>query len=189
MGRRWVTILLTGVLAALAAVPASAKEGVEATLVSPIPTDASPGETITVSWTLATEENGERTPFGAEGIYVKLLSAAGGKPTTGAATGSADGGYAATVRVPEGGIGGIKVGLVGWASDANGTRRSDVFFPVTNWPTGTGSATPAAGPAPSPPAEDGRPALWIGGALLALVLAVGTAGVVVQRRRHAPSTG
>ena len=189
MGRRAATILLTGTLAALAAVPASAKEGVEATLVAPIPPNASPGERITVSWTLASEENGERQPFGAEGIYIRLLSAAGGKPTIGDATGSADGGYVATVRVPEGGIGGIQVGLRGWATDATGTHRSDVFFPVTNWPTGTESATPAAGPAPSPPAEDGRPALWIGGLMLALVLALGSAGVVVQRRRHAPSAG
>lgn len=132
MGRRAATILLTGTLAALAAVPASAKEGVEATLVAPIPPNASPGERITVSWTLASEENGERQPFGAEGIYIRLLSAAGGKPTNGDATRSADGGYVATVRVPEGGIGGIQVGLRGWATDTTGTHRSDVFFTVTN---------------------------------------------------------
>jgi hypothetical protein len=185
MGRRTATILLAGVLAALAAVPASAKEGVEATLVAPIPANAEPGEEITVSWTLAAEENGERQPFGAEGIYVKLLSASGGRPTIGDATGTADGGYTATVRVPEGGIGGIQVGLMGWASDATGTRRSDAFFPVANWPTGSESATPAAGLAPSPPAADGRPALWIGGAALALVLALAGAVVVARRRRPA----
>jgi hypothetical protein len=179
MGRRTATILLAGALAALAAVPASAKEGVEATLVAPIPANAEPGETI------AAEENGERQPFGAEGIYVKLLSASGGRPTVGDASGSAGGGYTATVRVPEGGIGGITVGLMGWATDATGTRRSDAFFPVTNWPTRTESATPAAGPAPSPPAEDGRPTLLIGGAALALVLAL--AGVVVARRRRPAS--
>jgi hypothetical protein len=185
VGRRAATILLAVTFAALAAAPASAKEGVEATLVAPIPANAEPGETITVSWTLAAEENGERQPFGAEGIYVKLLSASGGQPTVGDATGSADGGYTATVRVPEGGIGGITVGLMGWASDSTGTHRSDAFFPVTNWPTGTESATPAAGPAPSPPAADGRPALSIAGGALALVLALAGAVAVARRRRPA----
>jgi opacity protein-like surface antigen len=189
-------ILLAALVAVLVAAPATAKEGVEATLTAPLPLDAPPGEEITVAWTLAAEEDGKREPFGAEGIYVRLVSATDGESTIGEATGSADGGYTAAVRVPEGGIGGVQIGLRGWASDATGTHPSDAFFPITNnplpavtdtTPAGATAEPASAAPTANAPAGDGGgSAVWIAGLALAHVLALAGAGVVVQRRRRGP---
>jgi len=145
---------LVAVLAAtavgLTAAPAGAKEDVGATLTTPIPLDAAPGDEITVAWTLeSVDDKGKRHPFGASGIYVRLFSAAGGDPTVGPATGG-DGRYEAAVVVPEGGIGGVQIGLQGWVSDPTGTYRSDAFFPITNNPLPpVTDTTPAAAPPPA----------------------------------------
>jgi hypothetical protein len=107
---------------ALVLVPtAAAKEGVTATLTSPVPVDARPGTQIQLSWTLATRDG---TPFGAIGIFVRLVDARGGPPVDATAAQS-NGPFSTTVRVPAGGIAGIRVGLHG---------TTDIFFPVTNDP-------------------------------------------------------
>jgi len=121
-------------VALVAAFPAAGKEGVKATLTTPVPLASPAGTALHVSWTLTyRDEDGRLRPFGGEGIFVRLLSASGGPSTTAFARGTT-GGYAATVRVPEGGIRAIQIGIEGWSSGPNGTRRADELFPITNVP-------------------------------------------------------
>jgi hypothetical protein len=143
-------LVAVGTAALVTALPADAKEDVQATLSTSIPLDASPGTRLTVAWKLfSLDEQGERQPFGANGVFVRLLSASGARPTEGVAPvgAHATGEYEATVIVPEGGIRDVELGLAGWISDANGTRRSDVIFPITNDPIPT--AAPITSPASS----------------------------------------
>jgi hypothetical protein len=58
------------------------------------------------------------------GVFVRLLDAGGGKPADATAAQS-NGPFTATVRVPAGGIGGIRIGLHG---------TTDIFFPLKNDP-------------------------------------------------------
>jgi hypothetical protein len=119
-------------VALVAALPATGKEGVEATLLTRIPLDAPAGTRLEVAWTLAYRDHGRRRPFGANGVFVRLRSAAGASAETGFASGN--GAYRATVVVPKGGIGDVQIGLRGWTNDAAGTRESDALFPITNDP-------------------------------------------------------
>ena len=72
-------------LAGLAAFPSpvTAKEGVVARVLTPIPRDAQPGTKLTVVWTLSSVDKGKRHPFG------------GGASSSGCSlpTGRAPGGY------------------------------------------------------------------------------------------------
>ena len=108
-------------------------------------------------WVLGwTDEHGRRQPFNAIGVFVRLLSASGGRPTIGFAAPNAhpQGRYDARVAVPAGGIGGVQIGLRG-TSDG---RASDVLFPLENDPF----AAPAGGegrPFPRWPALAGALAL------------------------------
>jgi hypothetical protein len=167
---------------------ATAKEDVEATLLTPVGLDAAPGKEITVAWTLeSVDARGKREPFGASGIYLRLLSAGDGKPTVAPATGG-NGRYEATAIVPEGGVGRIRIGLQGWVSDANGTHRRDAFFRITNNPLAAVTATTAA--APHDPAPASLPdssstvsPLWIAALAFALVGAVVGVIALLRRRR------
>jgi hypothetical protein len=186
---RFLTALIVGALFALGATPAAVgKEGVRARLDMPLPLHAAAGKTITVAWTLSYIESGERHPFGASGVFVRLRSASGGRPVSaygkGRGTGPYRGGvgvpgtYIARVTVPEGGIGGIKIGLRGWriiGGRKEGRRiiggrkeRADAFFQIDNDPFARAGA--AAGTRrdarSSAQAEDaGDPlAIWLVGA-------------------------
>ena len=117
--------------ALLAAGSAGAKEGVEATILSTIARDASPGSTLRVEWRLAELESGR--PFGASGTFIRL-DGAGGATTTADAAEIRPGRFAANVVVPDGGIRRIRIGLHGWTSGPRGTRRADVFFRIVNDP-------------------------------------------------------
>jgi hypothetical protein len=177
--------LTTAVLAA----PAVAKEGAEATLVTPVPLDAAPGEEITLAWTLTVvDEEGKRQPFNATGVYVELFSAGGGKSTIGSTSAEAHptGEYETIVVVPKGGIGGIQIGLMGWA---NG-EPSPLIFPITNSPlpdvpppANAVPTPPPAAPAPTSESDGRSPAIWMALGLASL-LAVGVAAAVLHRRRH-----
>ena len=213
--RQWrlrprAAVLLALVGAAVLAGPAVAKEDVQATLLTPVQLDATPGEEITVAWTLVSiDDQGKQRPFGASGVYIRLSSAVDGEPTIGAAAGD-EGRYEATVLVPEGGIGSIKIGLQGWMSDPTGTHRSDVFFPIANnplpevteppspqftfvegqLPPRTAARTPKTLPGTAAATSDsdaGSRVTWIAVGL-SLLLAVGVAtGVLLRRRRPAPA--
>lgn len=114
------------------------KEGGKARLTTPLPLGASPGQTITVAWTLSdVDEQGVQRPFNAIGAFVRLRSASGGVATMAFATADAHplGRYDARVTVPNGGIGGIEIGLRG---------TTDVIFPLENDPFAVRAAAPVA---------------------------------------------
>jgi hypothetical protein len=151
--RSLLLALLAVVALLLVAAPADGKTGVRARLSATLPVAPAPGESITVTWTLGyrDEQRRWRPGFDACGVFVRLASAAGGPPTVGFDSGGTcrahtGGEYAATVNVPEGGIGGIKIGLRG---------TTDVFFPLENDPLAAArgpieSRAKAAAPTSSP---------------------------------------
>jgi LPXTG-motif cell wall-anchored protein len=178
MRSRGFALGLLGLAAAalVAAPPAAAKDGAEATLRTPIPLDAPAGAHLRVAWTLSyADENGRRRPFGANGVFVRLRSASGAGAATGFVPSGdyATGEYAATVIVPKGGIGDVEIGLLSWSSGPTGTRAGDMLFPITN--------DPLPGPARVAAPDTGTttwPFLLAGG-----LLAVLAAALVLRRRR------
>jgi hypothetical protein len=154
------------------------KEGVRARLETPAALEAAPGQTTTIAWTLAwRDERGKRHPFGAGGVFVRLLSA-GGETVKAVGTEGPRGRFVADVAVPEGGIGEIEIGLEGTTMYADGrTQDADVYFPVDNNPL----AAPAGDPGPG--ASQMSP-IWLaaGGALVALVALLATRRALASRR-------
>lgn len=175
-------------VALVMALPAGAKDDVKATLTSPVTLDAPAGTQLTIAWTLfSVDENGQRQPFGADGVFVRLLSGSGGAPQESVAALDAyhTGEYEATVLVPVGGIRDIELGLQGWVSDPGGTRRSDLIFPITNDPIP--KPAPLSSPGPNGSAQgnsNGAPSWLL--ALLAGLLFIFTLGGAVLIPREAP---
>jgi hypothetical protein len=178
--RRLMVVLavltMAGSLLVGAGPAALGKEGVKARLLTPLGVDAAPGEQLTVVWALAgTDEHGRRQSFNAIGVFVRLLSATGGRPTIGFATPDAhpQGRYDVQVAVPEGGIGGVQIGLRGSSDGA----ASDELFPLENDPF----AAPARETA-GQEATSGRPLpAWL--ALAGGLVLLGVLGAVVWRAR------
>jgi hypothetical protein len=130
--RRPLACLTVALVALVVALPAAGKEGVQATLTTRVPLGATAGTTVRVAWTLSYRDaSGDRHPFGGEGIFLRL---GGTSAATTAFAHGVSGGYAATVRVPAGGIRSIQIGIRGWSSGPNGTHRADELFPITNRP-------------------------------------------------------
>lgn len=180
-GRVRRSTLIIGVIACAAALIApplaAAKEGVEATLTTPIALTVQPGSDLQVAWTLAAfDDTGKRMPYNADGVFVRLISATGAPPKEGFAAfeSGADGTYEASVAVPEGGIGDIEIGIQGTSSGAGGTRRSDLLFPITNDPLPTAVITGSATPAPD--ASSSEPAA---GPSLRLPILLGVGGLLI----------
>jgi hypothetical protein len=173
-----VALLLAGVTALIAVLPAAGKEGVKATLTTPLPLDAPAGKRIRIGWTLTyPDEQGKLRPFGAGYLFVRLKSASGGEAVTEYAGGDR-GEYWATIAVPEGGIGDIEFGLVGWATDKNGTRRADMIFPIANDPLPGERAFSA-----QPTGDSGTPR-WVFVVVgAAVALATVTAALIRRRPR------
>ena len=192
MTRSALLFSLAALVVLSAAAAALGKERVEATLKTRIPLSATPGEQLTVAWKLvAVDEDGKRRPFGAGGVFIKLLSASGGRATVAFAEG--DRGETGTFRarpvVPEGGIGGILIGLRGIASGPTGSTTSDVYFSVKNPPPASATAPMEARGEPtsaraSESPSNGSVATWI--AVLALIspLALAALGIVEWQRRR-----
>jgi hypothetical protein len=111
------------VIALVFASGGAAKEGVVAELTSTLPLAAPAGSAFDISWSLSSPSG----PFNAMNVYVHLLGT-DGRATEAVAFGAAhpDGRYASRVRVPPGGIKGIRIGLKG---------TTEIFFPVVNDPT------------------------------------------------------
>jgi hypothetical protein len=176
-----LALLAVAAAALAAALPAAGKEGVKATLTTNIPLDAPAGTQVKVAWSLAgVDENGRRYPFGANGVFVRLVSASGAAATTGFAPSGTytTGEYAATVVVPEGGIGDVRIGLRGFSSGATGYRESAMLFPITNDPL------PGAARVTSPP-DSGSSKKWVAFPVAAALCAVAVLGFVLARRRNA----
>jgi hypothetical protein len=190
VGLRLFALALFCIVSALVlALPAAAKEGVKAELTTSIPLDAPAGTELKVGWRLfSVNDEGQQEAFGANGVYVRLLSASGADAEEGVAPVGAHptGQYEATVTVPEGGIRDVQVALMGWRSDANGTRRADVLFPITNDPVPTPAPVSSAtsGQAASEDPQSGWriwPSIVAMGA--AAVLALLAAALVRHRKR------
>jgi hypothetical protein len=116
-------------LIAAATVPAaSAKEGARARLLTALPLHAKAGALIRVEWTVKVRANGKLVPFRANGMFVRLIGNAAKKTAFTQQFGPP---YRARVRVPRGGIRGIKVGLMGYT---NTGRQAPEFFPIVNSP-------------------------------------------------------
>jgi len=125
----WVALVLSGAIAIALASHAPAKEGVVAHLENPAMLRAPAGKTVSLVWTL----RAGKQPFGASAIYVRLRGRIGTTTSADAAE-LAPGRYRARVVIPRGGARSIVIGLRGWVSDARGTRRADMFFPIDNDP-------------------------------------------------------
>jgi hypothetical protein len=137
MPRFVIGLVCVAAAALVAALPAAGKEGVKATLTTSVPLDARPGAHLRVARTLASvDERGRRHAFSANGVFVRLLSASGARAETGFAPSGdyTSGEYTATVVVPNGGIGDVRIGLRGFTSGATGTHNADVLFPIVNDP-------------------------------------------------------
>jgi len=119
-------------VALVAAGLAPSKEGAKARLSTAVRVGAAPGSTIRVGWTVtAPDENGAHRPFAALNMFVRLLSRTGAPATTGFSPQQGmTGRYVARVKVPRGGIGGMRAGLRG---------TTDIFFPIENSPFRTAS--------------------------------------------------
>ncbi len=184
MRRLSAALLVVTAAALVAALPAAGKEGVKATLTTPIPLDASPGRKLDVGWTLAAlDEHGQRQPFGGGGVFVRLLSASGADPETAVTQGS--GAFEATVTVPEGGIGDVQIGIQSWTNGPSGTKESDWLFPITNDPM-PGKARITATPSDGRTTSDSTTWIFVvaGFALVALcVIAV----AITRRKRILPA--
>jgi hypothetical protein len=129
MRRIGIAVLLA---ALVAAAPAAAKEGVKATLQSKIPLTAEAGTKVHARWTLWAVEDGQRRPFGAGDVFVRLVSATGEGSETAFTNGSGD--FAATVTVPKGGIADVQIGLRGFSDASPKPASADMLFPITNDP-------------------------------------------------------
>ena len=133
-----LVLLLVVCASALAAVTlAAAKEDARSRLTTTLPLDAAPGARIRIAWAVdAADGRGGRQPFGASGMFVRLLSRTGARSTLGFARPPSrlDGRFSATVTVPAGRIGGIRLGLRGTSCGVSGCRRSDLVFPLANDP-------------------------------------------------------
>jgi hypothetical protein len=115
-----VALALALVAAAVAAPAAPAKEGAQAHLLTRLPRHAIAGTAITVRWTVDVPgANGQRAPFGAIGMFVRLVGRSGASTSATAAQGQPP--YKVRIRVPRGGIRAIRFGLHG---------TSDIFFPL-----------------------------------------------------------
>jgi LPXTG-motif cell wall-anchored protein len=160
--------------AGLAASPAAAKEGVQATLATAIPLHAKEGTRLRVAWKLTYAST--HRPFGANGVFVRLRSASGKRAQADAPTGAhTRGDYTAMVVVPDGGIADVEIGLHSWTSGQNGTHSSDLLFPIAN------------DPLPGPPRlvpqrARGKSTAWFAVGGLAALLVLGS-GFALRRRR------
>jgi hypothetical protein len=115
------------------AAPAAAKNGAEARLLTQLPLHAKPGAVISINWTVdEPAANGKRVPFGASGMFVRLIGRGNASTTATAPQNGPP--YSVRIRVPRGGIRNIEVGLHGWASTPTGTHPAPVLFPIANNP-------------------------------------------------------
>ena len=127
--------LVTALLCTLAAAPsATAKENVRARLESRLALDARAGTTITVKWRLYYIEDGRRRWFGASELFVRLRSATGARGTKAYGEGRY-GRYTARIKVPRGGMAGIRFGLDGMRLYPDGRAEPGaMYFPLDNDP-------------------------------------------------------
>lgn len=127
--------------------PPADRSKAQATLIDPIPRNAPGGSTVTVRWKLwSRDQHGNVVPFGAAQLFARIVNPARTEVTTSPArchNGRKaiychDGQFYARIRVPNGGIGGIQIGILGFSLDAPGqpgrSKPAPGLFPITNYP-------------------------------------------------------
>jgi hypothetical protein len=119
-----VLLVVLAAATALVASAAPAKEGVRATLDSPVRLDTPAGKKMRVEWHLS---DGAGHRFGAGGIYLRV-SRCGETPLKIRARERGDGRYSARFTVPEGGVRKLMVGLKGWRITGERNERADAIF-------------------------------------------------------------
>ena len=135
MSRRIASLSLGFAIAAslALALPALAKEGAEAKLDTTLHRDATPGSTIDVGWSLYSVYAGDTNPLPGASVYLRLIGFHGNSSTEvmGTETPRGSGHYKGSIKVPEGGIRQVLVGVVGENCVA-GTpcERNDMIFPL-----------------------------------------------------------
>lgn len=192
MRRRTRSALIATLVAAAAVLTMTgavlAKEGATVSLAQPIPRDAQPGSTLSVTFTVTILTDTGPSPVYGSPVFVRLI-APDGSTTEGFGTEnrSGSGTYTADVVVPAGGITSAEFGMRGSSTDASGKSvRADELFEVTGWVfTTTGvaaGATSAAGGSSGTGGLDLRLAALLG------IAAIAAGGMAIGLRRRRPLT-
>ena len=188
-------ILLTGAAMLAALAPVAAKEGAQAQLTTTIPRDATPGSTLRIEWDAFMPSPGRRDPILGTPIVIRLLPAGAGKAVEaqGFEEPSLSGHYAAKVRVPDSGIGGVQIALFGEMCEAGkACVRNDIPLLLVG-PVMTTSADPAAAKvvatAVPKAAASTAPAAATAAAPAVAATAAGPVTVPVAQPAAAPSAG
>ena len=151
-------------------------------LAQPIPRDAAPGATISVTFTATVDTATGPSPVYGSPMFVRLI-APDGTTTEGSGTEKAQGSgtYTAKVVVPAGGIESAEFGMRGESIDSNGnSARSDELFEVNGWlftTTGVAAGSAAAGSSSGVAGIDGRLSILVG------LVAIAAVGFVIGLRR------
>jgi hypothetical protein len=117
------------VIALVLAVPAAAKEGAQAHLLSELPKHAAPGAFVSIRWTVdVPRTGGKRVPFSAIGMFVRLHGT-NGALTSATAPQKEGPPYSVRIRVPRGGIRAIRFGLMGTSCGPAGCHPAPMYFP------------------------------------------------------------
>jgi hypothetical protein len=174
-----VKLAFAVIVAFLVAAPVSlAKSDVTARLETALPRAAEPGESVRLAWSLGfPDDEGRRQPFEAGGVFIRLVSASGGESRVAFASPAAhpDGRYTAEIKVPEGGVGRVEVGLAGTRCTPDGCERSDLMFPV--------EGSTAGAVASVVPRSEGSSRAWLPWASTLAAAAAVLAGWLLARRR------
>ena len=203
MSRRSATLSAVIAIGAvlLLAFPAFGKEGAEAKLDTTIHRDAEPGSTIEVGWSLYSVSADETNPLPGASVYLRLIGFRGNSSTEVMGTESprGSGHYKGAIKVPEGGIRQVLVGVVGESCVADAPcDRNDMTFPLTDDPLVVGdpplapaaiaSAAPVAStvPAAAPSTADtsvGSQLTTLVGIGIAVAVVALAAALILGRRR------
>ena len=177
---------LLAVAAVLAMTGAVLAKGPDAagsvTLAQPIPRDAAPGSTISVTFTATVDTGTGSFPVYGSPMFVRLIApdgtmseADGGEQVPGSGT------YTADVVVPAGGINSAEFGLRGFSQNSLGNSvRADEFFEVNGWlftTTGVAAGSAAVGGSSGAVGIDGRIAILVG------LVAIAAVGFAIGLRR------
>jgi hypothetical protein len=152
------------------------------TLAQPIPRDAAPGSTISVTFSATVVGATGPSPVHGSPMFVRLIAPDG---TTSEGDGSeqvpGSGTYTADVVVPAGGINSAEFGMRGLSQDSLGNSvRVDEFFEVNGWlftTTGVAAGSAAVGGSSGAVGIDGRQAILVG------LVALAAVGFVIGLRR------
>jgi hypothetical protein len=163
---RRVLPLIAFCLLALSSV-VDGKGRVEARLTTRPPADAQVGTQIPLAWALLDSDG---LPFNSDSVFVRLVGASASTIASASGSSHLKGDYDAVIRVPEGGIAQIEIGVRGTRSDSNGTQPSEILFPIVDTPPPARSDEATFPPAYSLPLV-----------IMLFLVGVSVAGLIVPR--------